>query len=146
RDLKPDNILLTESIEPDVPYRAVVTDFGLVKLVNNSILETQKGVSVGTPAYMSPEQCLGKDIDGRTDLYSLGVMIYEACTGQRPFPIRNLFDAVQYHRSGTPVSLKAHLPTVPVQLDNLRSEEHTSELQAREKRVCLLLLERKKKT
>lgn len=119
RDLKPDNILLTESIEPDVPYRAVVTDFGLVKLVNNSILETQKGVSVGTPAYMSPEQCLGKDVDGRTDLYSLGVMIYEACTGQRPFPIRNLFDAVQYHRSGTPVSLKAHLPTIPVQLDNL---------------------------
>ncbi len=119
RDLKPDNILLTTSIEPDVPYRAVVTDFGLVKLVNNSILETQKGVSVGTPAYMSPEQCLGKEVDGRTDLYSVGVMIYEACTGQRPFPIRNLFDAVQYHRSGTPVSLKAHLPTVPVQLDNL---------------------------
>jgi len=119
RDLKPDNILLTTSIEPDVPYRAVVTDFGLVKLVNNSILETQKGVSVGTPAYMSPEQCLGKEVDGRTDLYSVGVMIYEACTGQRPFPIRNLFDAVQYHRSGTPVSLKAHMPTVPVQLDNL---------------------------
>ena len=119
RDLKPDNILLTQSIEPHIPYRAVVTDFGLVKLVNNSILETQKGVSVGTPAYMSPEQCLGKEVDGRTDLYSLGVMIYEACTGQRPFPIRNLFDAVQYHRSGTPVSLKAHLPTVPVQLDNL---------------------------
>lgn len=119
RDLKPDNILLTNSIEPDVPFRAVITDFGLVKLVNNSILETQKGVSVGTPAYMSPEQCLGKEVDGRTDIYSLGVMLYEACTGQRPFPIRNLFDAVQYHRSGTPVSLKAHLPTVPVQLDNL---------------------------
>ncbi len=119
RDLKPDNILLTESIEPDVPYRAIVTDFGLVKLVTNSILETQKGVSVGTPAYMSPEQCLGKDVDGRTDLYSVGVMIYEACTGQRPFPIRNLFDAVQYHRSGTPVKLRAHLPTVPVRLDNL---------------------------
>ena len=114
RDLKPDNILLTTSIEPDVPFRAVITDFGLVKLVNNSILETQKGVSVGTPAYMSPEQCLGKEVDGRTDIYSLGVMLFEACTGQRPFPIRNLFDAVQYHRSGTPVSLKAHLPTVPV--------------------------------
>ena len=56
RDLKPDNILLTQSIEPHIPYRAVVTDFGLVKLVNNSILETQKGVSVGTPAYMSPDQ------------------------------------------------------------------------------------------
>lgn len=119
RDMKPDNILLTESIKPNRPYRAIVTDFGLVKLVDNSILQTQVGVSVGTPAYMSPEQCRGDAVDGRTDLYALGVMLYEAVTGKRPYPIRNLFDAARFHSSGQIISLRVHDQSIPLALDLL---------------------------
>jgi eukaryotic-like serine/threonine-protein kinase len=119
RDLKPDNILLTHSIRPNRPYRAIVTDFGLVKLVQNSILETQEGISVGTPAYMSPEQCRGEDVDGRTDVYALGVMLYEAVTGQRPYPIRSLFDAARFHASGKLIAPRALNPALPAQMDSL---------------------------
>ena len=119
RDLKPDNILLTDSIRAHLPYRAVITDFGLVKLAENSLLETQRGISVGTPAYMPPEQCRGEEVDGRADIYSLGVMLYEAVSGKRPYPIRNLFDAAKYHKSGELVPLKALKHDVPIRLDNL---------------------------
>ncbi len=119
RDLKPDNILLTQSIRPELPYRAVVTDFGLVKLAQNSILETQEGISVGTPAYMSPEQCRGEVVDGRTDIYALGVMLYEAVTGQRPYPIRGLFDAAKFHSSGKLVAPRALNSALPNKLDML---------------------------
>ena len=119
RDLKPDNILLTHSIRPQLPYRAVVTDFGLVKLAQNSILETQEGISVGTPAYMSPEQCRGEVVDGRTDIYALGVMLYETVTGQRPYPIRGLFDAAKFHSSGKLVAPRALNSALPNKLDML---------------------------
>jgi eukaryotic-like serine/threonine-protein kinase len=119
RDLKPDNILLTTSLSPDQPYRAVVTDFGLVKLAKNSLLETQTGISVGTPAYMSPEQCRGDRLTGQSDIYSLGVMLYETILGRRPYPIRNLFDAARFHASGKLVPLRAHNPTIPIKLDAL---------------------------
>jgi eukaryotic-like serine/threonine-protein kinase len=119
RDLKPDNILLTSSVQSNFPYRAVVTDFGLVKLAHNSIFETQTGISIGTPAYMSPEQCRGEQVDGRADIYSLGVMLYEAVAGQRPYPIRNLFDAARYHSSGSLTPLRARNTNIPMQLDAL---------------------------
>jgi serine/threonine protein kinase len=119
RDMKPDNILLTESIKPNRPYRAIVTDFGLVKLVEHSLLQTQQGISIGTPAYMSPEQCRGEDVDGRTDLYALGVMIYECVTGKRPYPVRNLFDAARFHSSGQVISIRAHDQSAPPALDLL---------------------------
>ena len=119
RDLKPDNILLTHSIRPNRPYRVIVTDFGLVKLGQGSLLETQEGISLGTPAYMSPEQCRGEDVDGRTDLYALGVMLYEAVTGQRPYPIRSIFDAAKFHSSGKLVTPRALNPAIPRKLDQL---------------------------
>jgi serine/threonine protein kinase len=119
RDLKPDNILITHSIRPNRPYRVIVTDFGLVKLGQGSLLETQEGISLGTPAYMSPEQCRGEDVDGRTDVYALGVMLYEAVTGQRPYPIRSIFDAARFHSSGQLTAPRAHNPAVPKKLDTL---------------------------
>jgi serine/threonine protein kinase len=119
RDLKPDNILLTHSVRPNRPYRVIVTDFGLVKLGQGSILETQKGISVGTPAYMSPEQCAGEDVDGRTDIYALGVLLYETVTGKRPYPIRNLFDAAKYHSLGETPTPTAHKMDTPKELDEL---------------------------
>ncbi|MGB3717901.1 MAG: FHA domain-containing serine/threonine-protein kinase [Candidatus Promineifilaceae bacterium] len=119
RDLKPDNILLTHSVRPNRPYRVIVTDFGLVKLGQGSILETQKGISVGTPAYMSPEQCAGEEVDGRTDIYALGVLLYETVTGRRPYPIRNLFDAAKYHGLGETPTPTAHKSDTPRELDEL---------------------------
>ncbi|MCA9979634.1 MAG: protein kinase [Anaerolineales bacterium] len=119
RDLKPDNIIVTESRQNERPYQAMVTDFGLVKIAHNSITQTQEGVTLGTPAYMSPEQCRGLEVDARTDIYALGVMLYEALTGKRPYPIRNLFDAVKFHTSGNFVAPRAHVPTIPITLNAL---------------------------
>ncbi|HEY6038930.1 MAG TPA: serine/threonine-protein kinase, partial [Kofleriaceae bacterium] len=80
RDLKPDNILL----EADTG-RAVITDFGIARTAEDSGV-TQVGAVIGTPRYMSPEQLAGGEIDARSDLFSLGVMLFELATGERPWP------------------------------------------------------------
>jgi serine/threonine-protein kinase len=80
RDIKPSNIL----VQPK--GRIKITDFGIAHIEDPSAtLQTQDGEILGTPAYMSPEQVLGKNIDGRSDLFSLGVILYELSTGTRPF-------------------------------------------------------------
>ena len=81
RDVKPSNILITQSGEP------VLTDFGIAKLLNSTEGQTLtgSGVGVGTPEYMAPEQGVGKEIDGRVDVYSLGVVFYEMITGRKPY-------------------------------------------------------------
>lgn len=105
RDIKPDNILLRALDQPDregdPPIRAVVTDFGLAKLVEGGI-QTQTGTFMGTLPYMSPEQCLGKELDGRSDIYSLGVLLYQLTTGQLPFDIKSPTDAVMKHIKEVP--------------------------------------------
>ncbi len=78
RDIKPANILFNET------GRAVLTDFGIARMVVGSKL-TQEGVAVGTPAYMSPEQAAGENVDGPTDIYALGVILYELLAGEPPF-------------------------------------------------------------
>ena len=79
RDVKPGNILM---IEEDWPLLA---DFGLVKVAADSLHLTASGASVGTPQYMSPEQAQGLTVDQRSDIYSLGIVLYEAVTGRPPF-------------------------------------------------------------
>jgi serine/threonine protein kinase len=79
RDIKPDNILLT----PGGDVR--ITDFGLARTMQLDKGFTQTGETVGTPCYMAPEQINGKKVDGRADIYSLGIMAYEMATGERPF-------------------------------------------------------------
>lgn len=79
RDVKSENILFRED------QRAVLTDFGIVKAADSGTRMTGTGMSIGTPHYMSPEQARGKEVDGRSDLYSLGIVFYEALTGRVPF-------------------------------------------------------------
>ncbi len=74
RDLKPSNIMFRDDITP------VLTDFGIARKTDAENRLTKTGMVVGTPYYMSPEQISGKDIDGRADLYSLGIMLYELLT------------------------------------------------------------------
>jgi serine/threonine protein kinase len=78
RDVKPDNIVVTDE------GVVKLTDFGIARAAND-LLRTQKGMLVGSPAYMSPEQILGEPVDDRTDIYSLGVTAYEMLTGRKPF-------------------------------------------------------------
>lgn len=78
RDIKPDNILFDGS-------QAVLTDFGVARATESRTNLTQTGTLPGTPAYMSPEQISGARLDGRSDLYSLGIVLYEMLTGARPF-------------------------------------------------------------
>jgi WD40 repeat protein/serine/threonine protein kinase len=79
RDVKPANILLENGVE-----RVKITDFGLARAVDDASL-TQSGVIAGTPAYMSPEQANGEPVDHRSDLFSLGSVLYALCTGHPPF-------------------------------------------------------------
>ena len=79
RDIKPSNVLVTS--HGDV----FLTDFGLAKLVSDSVQLTLSGTITGTPWYMSPEQALGNELDERSDIYSLGVVLYEMLTGRVPF-------------------------------------------------------------
>ncbi|MBZ0301303.1 MAG: protein kinase [Anaerolineae bacterium] len=114
RDIKPANILLTKDPDGNNPftrYRALIADFGLAKLAQDVQL-TQSG-PVGTLAYMSPEQILGQKIDARSDIYALGVILFELVVGQRPFNPRSIREAVQMHRKGpvlTPENRPAGLP------------------------------------
>jgi serine/threonine protein kinase len=80
RDVKPSNILL------DDDGNAVVTDFGIAKVVE-SPSHTQTGATIGTPAYMSPEQCWSREVTAASDQYSLGIVVYEMLTGKPPFPV-----------------------------------------------------------
>ena len=82
RDVKPANILLLANLQ------VKMTDFGIARLENADL--TQAGSVIGTPSYMSPEQCRGDAVDARSDLFSTGVVLYEMLTGERPFPGRNV--------------------------------------------------------
>ena len=82
RDIKPANILLENGIE-----RVKITDFGLARSIDD-VRITQAGAVYGTPQYMSPEQAQGERVDQRSDLFSLGSVMYAMCTGRPPFPWR----------------------------------------------------------
>ncbi|MDX1664783.1 MAG: protein kinase [Candidatus Promineifilaceae bacterium] len=121
RDVKPGNILLKRLSRPEEtgeqPLRAVLTDFGLVKLLEGENI-TQSGTTLGTPAYMSPEQCRGDELDGRSDLYSLGVVLYELLTNRLPFRFNSLADAIATHMRGDmPTPVRLLRPEIPAVVD-----------------------------
>jgi len=111
--LKPSNIMI------DCFRRPVVMDFGLAKFVDMPSTITQLGVIVGTPAYMSPEQAAGEELDSRTDLFSFGAVLYEMCTGRPAFTGNTsamVFDAILHKAPVPAVRLN---PEAPLELERI---------------------------
>jgi len=110
RDIKPENIMVTDE------EIVKVMDFGLARSEGRSRL-TQSGLIVGTVAYMAPEQVLGGTIDARTDLYSLGCVIYESLTARKPFEGDDPFMVLSQHMNVMPVAPRWHNGDIPPTLD-----------------------------
>jgi serine/threonine protein kinase len=111
RDLKPTNIVLTKYDQEDDFVKVV--DFGVAKLLNAGAEGqklTQDGEVCGSPVYMSPEQCIGNDLDPRSDIYSMGIVIYESLTGKLPILGKTLVDTMSRHLTEPPVPLKEARP------------------------------------
>jgi len=110
RDVKPSNIMVLKG------GIAKITDFGIARLPNSAV-KTMTGLILGSPRYMSPEQVIGKTIDARSDLFSLGVVLYEALTGTAPFDGDNV-NAIMYATvNTTPPPPSSHNRAVPAMLD-----------------------------
>jgi len=114
RDVKPANVLVDES------GQVKLTDFSLARLVD-STLTPLTGINdvLGTPAYMSPEQCQGQDAVPQSDLYSLGVMIYEMAAGNRPFEAENYLALLRHHTDTPPTPIRLLKPSLPEVLEQL---------------------------
>lgn len=96
RDIKADNILLAAD------GRWVITDFGIARAVASYATATGMGMTIGTPQYISPEQAQGRPLDGRSDLYSLGITLYRAATGDAPFRSSDWFELARMHVEDPP--------------------------------------------
>ena len=109
RDIKPGNILVNEEGEP------FLADFGLGRLIGEHGL-TQHGVFVGTPHYCSPEQVALEELDERSDIYGLGLVIFEMATGQRPFEAETVAEILAMQRSAPPPDPTTISPSIPGEL------------------------------
>lgn len=120
RDLKPSNIMLVQ--KDDDPYFVKVVDFGIAKVLEGAKEAlTQTGEALGSPPYMSPEQCCARRIDHRSDLYSLGCVMYETYTGSRVFEHGTALEVMMKHVNETPDSemlVEAKVPPHIIKLIN----------------------------
>lgn len=116
RDIKPDNLLLSYAVETG--YTLKISDFGLALLAQNQIKRTTT-TPVGTPAYLSPEQCQEGVIDGRSDVYALGVVLYELVTGTLPFSVTTFTEAIFKHVYAHPIAPRQLRPELPIALESI---------------------------
>lgn len=113
RDLKPDNIFFHNQEDREI---VKVLDFGIAKVSGSTISEgklTSTGALLGTPHYMSPEQCQGMKLDGRSDLYSFGIIVYELLSGTLPFEAENTLSMLFKHVRDNPINIKSIVPDLP---------------------------------
>ncbi|GAB4556558.1 MAG: hypothetical protein OHK0023_28980 [Anaerolineae bacterium] len=112
RDIKPANVIFAQQDEP------ILTDFGIAKLADSTNLTTA-GAAVGTPAYMSPEAGRGEKVDERTDIYSLGVVLYEMLAGKPPFDADTPYGVIMMHIEAPLPSIRAQNPLVPDEFERI---------------------------
>ena len=112
RDLKPRNVMI------DREGNAHIMDFGIARSLKAGE-ETEAGIIIGTPEYMSPEQADGQEADQRSDLYGLGVILYEMLTGRRPFEADSALSLISKHRTEIPLDPRALNPQIPESLCRL---------------------------
>ena len=112
RDLKPANLMLTDS------GVAKVMDFGIARVIGAERM-TSDGLMVGTPAYMAPEQVRGEDVDGRADLYAIGMVLYRMLTGKLPFKADTAVAMIQSQLNATPAPARELRPDLPGWLDTV---------------------------
>ena len=113
RDIKPDNILLKDD------GTAVISDFGIAKAVSGYITATGVNMTIGTPLYISPEQAQGRKLDGRSDLYSLGVTLYKAATGEPPFRSTDWFELARMHVEEPPKRPRKKRPDLSTRFERI---------------------------
>jgi len=113
RDIKPDNILLAEDGRP------VLTDFGIARAVSGYVAATGFMMTIGTPAYISPEQAQGRGVDGRSDLYSLGITLYRMVTGEVPFKSKDWFELARMHVEDRPEPPRNRRPDLSKRLERI---------------------------
>lgn len=114
RDVKPENIFLD-----DVTGRALLSDFGVARSITENTELTATGTAIGTPTYMSPEQIDGGALDGRSDLYALGMVGWEMLSGQRPWMGESLYSVIYRQKHDQPTPLDVLRPDVPPRLQFL---------------------------
>jgi eukaryotic-like serine/threonine-protein kinase len=126
RDIKPENVMIRQD------GIIKVLDFGLAKLISKSareeigteastkaLVKTASGIILGTPAYMSPEQARGKEVDAQTDIFSFGVMLYEMISGKRPFEGESAMDVISSILKNEPIPLHQLNPDIPHNLERI---------------------------
>ena len=111
RDVKPENVFLDE-----LTGRALLSDFGIARKIDGDPAITQLGAALGTPQYMSPEQIDGGNVDGRSDIYSLGVLGWELLTGRRPWAGENLYGVIYKQKHEDLPRITELRPRVPANL------------------------------
>ncbi len=128
RDVSPDNLMISFA------GTVKIIDFGVARVMD----ELRSGGVVGKPRYMSPEQAAGKPIDRRSDLFSLGVLMYECITGKRPFPGKDVPERLDAMLNRPAAPMRAHVPEIDAELDNIVARAMTIDLDKRYAEALLM--------